>query len=109
MEETRWPEVMFRVVGAIFNSFYALVHKFVPNTLRGHDLKTLRRGCVPPTPCHACMPPHILLGVSFNSDDGVSGTDQFCADIIFHQDSNLIFVWHVQAGHVCDTTAVPLP
>ena len=27
----------------IFNSFYALVHKFLPNMLRGHDLKTLRR------------------------------------------------------------------
>ena len=27
----------------IFNSFYALVHRFLPNTLRGHDLKTLRR------------------------------------------------------------------
>ena len=27
----------------IFNSFYGLVHKFLPNTLRGHDLKTLRR------------------------------------------------------------------
>ena len=27
----------------IFNSFYALVHRFLPNLLRGHDLKTLRR------------------------------------------------------------------
>ncbi len=29
--------------GEIFNAFYALIQKFVPNTLRGHDLKTLRR------------------------------------------------------------------
>jgi hypothetical protein len=29
--------------GAIFNAFYALISKFLPNTLRGHDLKTLRR------------------------------------------------------------------
>jgi CRISPR/Cas system CSM-associated protein Csm2 small subunit len=27
----------------IFNAFYALVYKFLPNTLRGHDLKSLRR------------------------------------------------------------------
>jgi len=29
--------------GEIFNCFYALIQKFIPNTLRGHDLKTLRR------------------------------------------------------------------